>query len=401
MMMKEYFDNLVDGLGKKIQDKRTARRMLIHETGRLGQKMFDSQYSVAWTTVFVPFEIFQAMGVVAFFVEFVGAMLANAGLAANFLQRAEQEGFSTDGCSYHRCVLGAALEKLLPDPQVLVGATCPCDGGLKSVHELGHIHKKDVFTLQIPYEYSKKTVQYLVSQYREMIDYITEKTGRNLDIDKLREIIRCSNKSVELIRQVFEMCKHIPAPITGKELKNFAIIFALISSYPEGIEVANQYVKELEDKVSKNIGGLSEEKYRLLWIQNRIQFKNRLIENLEERFGANVVIDELNHIYWDSLDENKPLEALAKRQILHPFNGDLQGRVKILKQQAVEYKVNGAIHPSHWGCRQSCGARKIFRDALAEVGVPMINLDVDCVDERNFSEGQLMTRLEGFMEMLR
>jgi benzoyl-CoA reductase/2-hydroxyglutaryl-CoA dehydratase subunit BcrC/BadD/HgdB len=34
------------------------------------------------------------------------------------------------------------------------------------------------------------------------------------------------------------------------------------------------------------------------------------------------------------------------------------------------------------------------------VNVPVIHLDVDCVDERNFSEGQLLTRLEAFMEML-
>jgi benzoyl-CoA reductase/2-hydroxyglutaryl-CoA dehydratase subunit BcrC/BadD/HgdB len=31
----------------------------------------------------------------------------------------------------------------------------------------------------------------------------------------------------------------------------------------------------------------------------------------------------------------------------------------------------------------------------------VVNLEVDCVDTRNFAEGQLRTRLEAFMEMLR
>jgi benzoyl-CoA reductase/2-hydroxyglutaryl-CoA dehydratase subunit BcrC/BadD/HgdB len=35
------------------------------------------------------------------------------------------------------------------------------------------------------------------------------------------------------------------------------------------------------------------------------------------------------------------------------------------------------------------------------VGIPVVNLEVDCVDTRNFAEGQLKTRLEAFMEMLR
>jgi benzoyl-CoA reductase/2-hydroxyglutaryl-CoA dehydratase subunit BcrC/BadD/HgdB len=37
---------------------------------------------------------------------------------------------------------------------------------------------------------------------------------------------------------------------------------------------------------------------------------------------------------------------------------------------------------------------------LNDVGVPVLNLEVDCVDERNFAAGQVRTRIEAFMEML-
>ena len=37
---------------------------------------------------------------------------------------------------------------------------------------------------------------------------------------------------------------------------------------------------------------------------------------------------------------------------------------------------------------------------LKEVGVPVLNLEVDCVDDRNFAAGQMRTRLEAFAEML-
>ena len=122
---------------------------------------------------------------------------------------------------------------------------------------------------------------------------------------------------------------------------------------------------------------------------------------LEKDFGANIVIDELNYIFWEPLDEDEdPLRALARRQLQHPLIGPADRRLALLKQMAQEFHVHGAVNPSHWGCRQSGGARNMFKDALSEVGVPIIHLDVDCVDERNFSEGQLMTRLEAFMEML-
>jgi len=37
---------------------------------------------------------------------------------------------------------------------------------------------------------------------------------------------------------------------------------------------------------------------------------------------------------------------------------------------------------------------------LKAIGVPVLNLEVDCVDPRNFAEGQLRTRIEAFTEML-
>jgi benzoyl-CoA reductase/2-hydroxyglutaryl-CoA dehydratase subunit BcrC/BadD/HgdB len=34
------------------------------------------------------------------------------------------------------------------------------------------------------------------------------------------------------------------------------------------------------------------------------------------------------------------------------------------------------------------------------MNIPLLHLDVDCVDERNYARGQILTRLEAFMELL-
>jgi hypothetical protein len=62
--------------------------------------------------------------------------------------------------------------------------------------------------------------------------------------------------------------------------------------------------------------------------------------------------------------------------------------------------VDGVIHPCHWGCRQGTGIRGLIQQGLAELDVPVLNLEVDCVDARSFSEGQLRTRLEAFLELI-
>jgi benzoyl-CoA reductase/2-hydroxyglutaryl-CoA dehydratase subunit BcrC/BadD/HgdB len=399
-MLEKYFADLEAALKNKLDEKTTARRRFIYEIARIGGRMFDREWASAWTTVFVPFEILYAMGVAGNFIEFVGAMLAGNGMSRPFFEKAEAEGFSTDSCSYHRTIIGAARQGMFPKPDLLIGSSFPCDGGVKALLRVGEIYDKPVFLLHTPYEQTPESLDYLVKQYRAMIAHITEQTGRTLDPDKLRRAVHNNNVAREHIVQALDLCKNAPSPARSDDWKNF-IIYVLLGGDDAAVDVARIFHEEFRHKHEHGIPGLPGEKYRLLWIQNRIQFKNNLIRKLEEDYKANVVIDELNYIFWEPMDESAdPLEELARRQLAHPLIGPVERRLDLLKKMAVEFGCHGAVNPSHWGCRQSGGARNMFKETLAQAGVPVIHLDVDCVDERNFSEGQLLTRLEAFMEML-
>lgn len=399
-MLETYFSELETALGQKLETKTTARRRLIYEIARIGGRMFNPDWKSAWTTVFVPFEILNAMGVAGNFIEFVGAMLSGTGISGPYLEKAEAAGLSTDGCSYHRTIIGAAIDGFLPEPDLLIGSSFPCDGGLKALCHVGDIYNKEVFIINTPFENSPEAITYLAGQYRDMITFITKQTGRTLDHELLRASIHNNNIARGYIAEAMELCKNVPCPATSDDLKNF-IIYVLLGGSEAVIEVSRTYRDEFRHRVETSRPGLPGEKRRLLWIQNRIQFPNNLIKMLEDRFKANVVIDELNHIYWDPLDEDEdPLVALARRQVDHPLVGPAERRLETLVKLARDYRVDGAINPAHWGCRQSSGARLLFSKALQAAGVPVLHLDVDCVDERNFSEGQIITRLEAFMEML-
>jgi benzoyl-CoA reductase/2-hydroxyglutaryl-CoA dehydratase subunit BcrC/BadD/HgdB len=177
-------------------------------------------------------------------------------------------------------------------------------------------------------------------------------------------------------------------------------VVALLLGTEAGVDVAQALRDEFLTKVNNNESGIDGERIRLMWIQNRIQFKNPLIHLLENEYKAVVISDELNSITWDPIDPDDPYPGLARRSISIPLNGDVNRRVNHLKQLAKDYKIDGAINPCHWGCRQGTGARGLISEGLKDVGVPVLNLETDCVDSRNFSEGQLRTRLEAFTEML-
>jgi len=398
-MLEKYFTQLEASLNAKLNAKPTARRKFVYEIARIGSRIFNDNWSIGWTTVFVPYEILTSMGVSGMFIEFFGAMLAGTGMSSKYLELSESKGFSTDSCSYHRTIIGAAMDGLLPKPDVLIGASIPCNGGVKALKRMGEIFNKEVFILNIPIEVTPKSIDYLIEQFEQMIEYVENQTGRKLDYDKLKKSIKYNNQAREYLIEINDLCKNIPSPANSNDLKNF-IIIVLLQGTKESVEVAKLYRDEFKFRVDNNLSGNSEEKYRLMWIQNRIQFKTDLLRILEENYGAKIVIDELNHIWWEPMDENVPLRSLAKRIITHPIVGPAERRLEVITQLAQEYKIDGAVNPAHLGCRQSAGARVLFKDALQKIGIPLIHLDVDCVDERNYTPGQIMTRMEAFLEML-
>jgi len=65
-----------------------------------------------------------------------------------------------------------------------------------------------------------------------------------------------------------------------------------------------------------------------------------------------------------------------------------------------EFRADGVIHFSHWGCRQSPGCVGLLKSELRREGIPLLNLEGDCVDPRVAALEQTRTRLGAFLEAL-
>jgi len=402
-MMKHYFNDLVSGIETKLAAdpaSRSPRKIFALEVARLGQKLYADTHKVAWCGVFTPFDLLSAMGVTSCFVEFVGAMLAATGVVGTFLEEAEHAGFAGDTCGYHRGVLGAARKDLMPVPDFLIATSSPCTGGLAVMENLARHFNRDLFVLNVPQEESDQGVEYLADQLRDMVAFVSDYTKEPLDEVQLHKAIENTNQTREIMLDVYQMAQQVPSPADGRMLNNVGIVIPLLLGTEAGVEVARTFQADFAVKVENGVAGVPGERIRLMWIQNRIQFKNDLIKMLENEYKAAIVVDELNDIIWDPIDPADPFTGMARRCISIPFNGQGSRRVQNLQKLAREYRIDGAINPCHWGCRQGTGARGLVGNGLKEIGVPVLNLEVDCVDPRNFAEGQLKTRLEAFAEMI-
>ena len=402
-MILDYFRNVEQGVAAKLASDpgpTVARKRLTLELARLGIRLFDGEHRVAWCGIATPYDLFAALDVTPCFVEFVGATLASTGMAPPMLEAAEEAGYSTDSCAYHRAVLAADMAGLVLAPDFVVGTSCPCSGGLAVVEAMAKRHGAGLFVVHVPPSDSEEAVAYLAEQYRSMLGFVEEQLGERLDPDRLRRAMELSNRTRELMVEIFDLVGAVPSPARRRDMVNVGITLPLLFGTEAGVRVAEIYRDELSATLANRTGELPRESARLLWLQNRIQFRNPLDDILGDEFGAAVVAEELNSVWWEPLDLDDPLRSMARRTLASPLMLSADRRVEHLVKMVRQYDIDGVVNPCHWGCRQGTGTRGLLQRGLQEHGIPVLNLDVDCIDSRNFAEGQLRTRLEAFLEMV-
>ncbi|MBI4618983.1 MAG: 2-hydroxyacyl-CoA dehydratase [Desulfobacterales bacterium] len=402
-MILQHFENQESGIMNAIRENpesASPRKKLALETARLGKRLYSNTDDLVWAGPLIPFDLLNAMDVTPAFAEFIASILVSTDAGPLFFENAEQAGYASDTCGYHRMLMGSALKGMIPTPKLLISAMSPCTGGLAAMENLARVFKKDLFILHIPQKESDHGVRILADHIRDMAESVSSHTGKVLDNDRLRKAMENTNKTREILSDIYTLAQQVPSPVNGRDLSNFGIVLPLFFGTEVGIEIAQAFYDELKSRIKANRSGVPGERIRLMWLQNRIQFKNNLVKMLEKEFNASIVVDELNVITWDPIDPEDPYIGLARRSISSPLNGTVERRVKQIVKLAEAYKIDGAINPCHWGCRQGTGARGLIDSRMKEIGVPVLNLEVDCVDPRNFAEGQLITRIEAFMEMI-
>jgi benzoyl-CoA reductase/2-hydroxyglutaryl-CoA dehydratase subunit BcrC/BadD/HgdB len=356
---------------------------------------------VVWGNAFFPFELLYGLGVTPCRPETVAALAANIGLGQGAIGRAESGSYSPDTCSFYRCALGLDIAGLLPPPDFAVASTHLCDGATKAFYNFSRKHGCEYFLIDVPYHETPGAVAYLAGQLEELAGRIAAKQGKPLDKNKLAGAIRLSNEAREYMVKVNELREISPCPLAGSDAISYILDMQFFGpgSRP-GARFFKVLYEELKEKVARGEGAVREEKHRLLWLHYiKPYYPNDIFSFLGER-GASIVFGEANQVYWPPLDPARPFESLAAKMLANPSGGPLERRAGQALELVDRYHIDGVIHFSHWGCRQSCGGELVIRDMMRKKGVPLLVLDGDGADSRNYSKEQTRLRLEAFLEML-
>ncbi|AWI06004.1 2-hydroxyacyl-CoA dehydratase subunit D [Clostridium drakei] len=348
----------------------------------------------AWINIFTPVEILQCFDINPLSIECMACFMSGFECEDFVNEYAENIGIAETLCSYHKGFIGTVESGILPKPKFAFTTSTCCDGNVNTIRYLAKKHSLDSYILDIPYEYSLKSEKYVVTQLKEMIDMLEEKSGKKFDEDKLKEILKRENESKKFFKEYlkYQRTKYYPSSLTLHMYMLFAAHVGI------GTKEIYDFYKLLAEDIKKYP---ESEGVKMFWVHLLPYYQ----ETMKEYFNFNpkyqIQSYDINFDYMEELDIEHPLEALAKKLILNIYNGPYERKIKAIEKAVDTLQSEAVIHFCHWGCKQSSGGVMQLKQTMKEKSIPMLILDGDCMDRRNCHDGQLKTRLEAFLEILK
>ena len=370
----------------------------------------DGAVPVAWVTSGFPVEILRPLGFHAVYPENHAAMCGVQRIVPGLSDAVEAEGYSRDLCSYARTDLGCVATGRtpvgrLPRPDLLACCTNICQTVLYWYRELAARFGVPLVLVDTPYVYGEARphdLRYVRDQLAEVVEVAERIAGRRVEPEALAEVTRKAKEGTDLWAACLATARNRPAPWTGIDgFFHMAPIVAL-----RGTDACTAYYRllrdELEDRVKRGIGGIENERHRLLWDNLPIWFAVRDVSTLLATRGFNVVCTSYTNAWAEAgsrIDPADPLGSAATTYTHVILNQDLRNRLSVLERLARDYACDGAILHSDRSCKPYSVGQVDLKDRLArELGIRVLLLEADHSDPRAWSAEQGETRLAAFAE---
>lgn len=391
---------------KKMKDIMTNYYIEAKTAEKTGKK-------VAWITSGGPVEPLIAMDVIPVYPENHGAMIGASKMGADLCQKAEAMGYSNDLCSYARSDISSATVSGgpiggLPKPDMLICCNNICGTVLKWYEIQSRYFKAPLFILDTPFCHTQFTAEaknYVKKQIEEYILFLEEICGRKIDTDRMMEVGKLSVEGQRLWQAVLDTAMHKPAPFSAFDAFFHLALIVTLRGTTQAVDYYTGLLAEMKQRIADGIGAVENEKYRLLWDNIPVWYKTKWLSDKFAAAGACLVADTYTSAWCGSLkyiDENNFLESMAEGYTRIYLNIGVDQMANEVVKMIDKYSADGFVLHSNRSCKPySFGQLDIQRIVREKRGVPSLMIDADMVDERFFSDSQIATRIDAFMEMVK
>lgn len=348
-------------------------------------------------------------------------------VAHEYLNQAEDYGYSPDICGYVKADVAIQLRNgahpmgHIPKPSIAV-YTNACNTYIKWAEIWERMYDIPIFTLDVPgtrqargqtwrgdpdFENDRK---YVAAQIHELIALCEEVTGKKFDIDKFRQVLAHANTMSRGWARVLELNQSRPSLFNA--LTDGTVYLGVANGFrgtQEGADYFDDLVEEMEYKAAHGIGTLTDEKYRLLFVGVPCYPIFRRFNELFTEWGGTFV--NSTYLWFASggtnrgfeYDLNDPFNSLAEGLLINVRDAmdSMFYQDAVLADMVDTFQADGIVYHPIKSCRTvSTGLADNRRAVMESRDIPTLFIESDMMDRRVVSEAQLKNRIDAFFEGL-
>lgn len=396
------------------EEKLTSKQLL----GELLQKHYAEAMEakaqgkpVVWSTSIAPQELLEAMDLTVVYPENHAAAVASRKDAPQFIDKSEGDGYSADICSYARVNIGYAdlqhsEAQDIPMPDLIFCCSNICCTVIKWYENLAKKLNVPLIMMDAPfnssYEVREDNINFLEAQLKDAIRQLEAFTGRKMDYDKLKDIMKTSNETAKWWVEATNMAMHNPSPLSGFDMFNYMAMIVCMRNSEDGHKLFKLWYEELKQKAEEGKGpwNSAEEQYRIIW--DGIACWPHLSTTFKtlKKYGINMVTSTYPSS-WYKVYETNDLDGMAKAYTGNYANRNLNYGEDLISGLIKDFGVEGVVFHSNRSCKlMDFRCYEVQRRITDKMGVPSVIFDGDQTDPRVFSEAQFETRIQALVEMM-
>ncbi len=298
--------------------------------------------------------------------------------------------FPINFCPY----LKSSFEQLLSEGDQIKGAVLAnsCDGA-RRLYDLTrtYIDKMPAYIMDVPRLASKDSQVFYKKSIEKLYAFLGSLQNRNIENDEILHSIKLYNRMKEAMRSL----RKASAEQSLNFLHYYQAIRLSTITDPEIFCTEAELLAEKTTLWGKDQAGGP----RIMVVGNFIN-EQKLFKILSQ-LDCQIVYDDLctTQRYWDNkVDASQDcIQALAESYLGKPAcmrMVDMEAKLRHLENIAQKEKISAILFVSLKFCDNTLYFYPLLKNHLQ---YPLLNLELEY---NNFSEGQVKTRLEAFLEML-
>jgi benzoyl-CoA reductase/2-hydroxyglutaryl-CoA dehydratase subunit BcrC/BadD/HgdB len=318
-------------------------------------------------------------------------------------------------CAYLQARLAGILGGMVAMPDLLISVGIACDQAGKTDEIVEYLKGVPVVHIdscndesgdQWPYP-DPRRVRYLGQELKKVAEVFRQIIGLELTEDTINQGVAEWSRLKTIIDKIKNLReKADPLPMSEKDWQNVFELGSLCSgrSVREGLDAVNTLLKEVQELVNQGKGVLPKGAPRVINFFGSCS-DPAVTEVIEKAGLASVTGGGLPSSRREKSSSSmykSVWEQIAAKNLNSPMHASAALKIADFKKQCEDGHVDGLIIAALVKCRaQAIHPRKAKDVIEKELGVPVLAIEFDNLDSREYTAEYFRSRVEPFAEMLK